>query len=88
MLLYIFRISIMTEMVPALVTSVQMLFWCWFLKLSKRICFLLLWLAMFMAGGYSQLPFHAATQTYGEPTYPRSHHPQSEYIVAVKTKWW
>jgi len=33
---------------------------------------------MFMTGEYSQLPFHAATQTRGEPTYPTSHHPQSE----------
>jgi len=33
---------------------------------------------MFMTEGYSQLPFHAATQTHGEPTYPKSHQPQSE----------
>ena len=36
---------------------------------------------MFMTGGYHHLPFHAVTQTRGEPTYPRSHHPQSELEI-------
>ena len=38
----------------------------------------LLVVTMLLTEGYSQLPFHAATQTRGEPTYPGSHHPQSE----------